>query len=769
MARQPMTLISGTKLGPYEIQGPLGSGGMGEVYRARDARLARTVAIKVLPAHLSADSDAKQRFEREARTISSLNHPHICHLYDIGSQDGTDFLVMEFLEGETLGERLRKGPVPPEQCWKIGMEICEGLEKAHRSGVIHRDLKPANIFLTEEGHAKLLDFGLARSLASVGELANDALTLASEMNLTDPGAAVGTIAYMSPEQARGETLDERSDLFALGVVLYEMTTGFRPFEGSTSALIFDAILNRPPRLVSESNPNLPSAFATLLNRLMAKNSRDRCQSAREALDALGEIERSRHTSSSSKVRAGRRIPSIAVLPFTNLSADPDNQYFSDGLSEELTNALARLQGLQVASRTSASRFRDSGTDIREIGRQLNVEAVVEGSVRRAGKRLRITAQLVNVGDGYQMWSERYDREIADIFEIQDEITAAIVKMIEPTLTGHQSILTRRHSENLQAYELYLKGLRLWEQRSESALRAGLECFRAAVELDPEYALAHAGIADSYSILAVYGYISLNEMRPRALAAVNKAMALDPSLGEVHYSMGMVMLIFGARMSDALPHFRRALEIQPRSSYFHAYLCLALATLHQPVEAAEEAARATELDPLSPFIHGLTALALHVADRQEDAMRNARRALELHPNFVLGLWALLKATAALGRWEESIQTGEKLVAIGRRGATFVGQLAMAYGLAGQHEKALALREELLLRRESGEFSSGALLAVDLGLGDQQATHEDLLAYFEDGGNGFGAAIILGPLFFNRLPIYPASAELMREKGLLTPKR
>ncbi len=764
-----MTLTSGMKLGPYEIQAPLGCGGMGEVYRARDARLARTVAIKVLPAHLSADPDAKQRFEREARTISSLNHPHICHLYDIGSQDGTDFLVMEFLEGETLAERLRKGPVPAEQCWKIGMEICEGLEKAHHSGVIHRDLKPANIFLTDDGHAKLLDFGLARSSTPAAELiANDAQTLGSGVNLTSRGAAVGTVAYMSSEQARGETLDERSDLFALGVVLYEMSSGFRPFEGSTSALIFDAILNRQPHPLSESNPDLPFAFASLLNRLMAKNSRDRCRSAGEALDALREIERARQMSSSGKARAGRRIPSIAVLPFSNLSADPDNQYFSDGLSEELTNALARLQGLQVASRTSASRFRDSGTDIREIGRQLNVEAVVEGSVRRAGKRLRITAQLVNVGDGYQLWSERYDREITDIFEIQDEITAAIVKMLEPTLSGHQSILTRRHSENLQAYELYLKGLRLWEQRGESALRAGLECFRAAVELDPEYALAHAGIADSYSILAVYGYASLKEMRPRALAAVNKAMALDASLGEIHYSMGNAMVIFGARMSYALPHFRRAIEIQPRSAYFHGYLCLALSTLHQPVEAAAEATRATELDPLSPFIHGLTALCFQVADLQEDAMRNARRALELHPNFVLGLWALHKATGALGRWDESIQTAEKLVAISRRGATFVGQLAMAYGLSGQREKALPLREELLLRRESGEFiAPAALLAVDLGLGDQQGTHDDLLAYLDDGGNGFGAAVILGPLFFDLLPTYPASADLMREKGLLTP--
>jgi serine/threonine protein kinase/Tfp pilus assembly protein PilF len=761
-----MALISGTKLGPYEIQSPLGAGGMGEVYRARDSRLSRTVAIKVLPDDLSSSPEAKQRFEREARTISSLNHPHICQLYDIGSQDGTDFLVMEFLEGETLAERLRKGALSVEQCLKIAIEICEALEKAHRSGIVHRDLKPANIFLTQDGHTKLLDFGLARiSSHSPEQIAHDAQTLASELNLTSPGMALGTVAYMSPEQARGEPIDESSDQFSLGVVLYEMCCGRRPFEGSTSALIFDAILNRPPHPLSESNPNLPAGLGTLLNRLMAKNSRDRCPSVRDALDALREIDRNRQTSSSSgKTRAGRRIPSIAVLPFANLSADPENQYFTDGLAEELTNALSRLHGLQVASRTSAFRFRETGADIREIGRQLNVEAVVEGSVRRAGKRLRITAQLVNVADGYQLWSERYDREITDIFEIQDEITAAIVKMLEPTLAGQQSNLTRRHSENVQAYELYLKGQRLWEKRGESNLRTALECFRTAVELDPEYALAHAGIADCYSILAVYGNASLNEMRPRAFAAVHKAMELDPSLSEVHNSTGNATMIFGSRVREALAHFRRALEIQPRSSMFHAYMCLYHAGQNHPDDTAAEAALATELDPLSPFIHGLTGLSLTVAGLHETAIGYARRALELQPNFILGLWSFHKAMTGLGRWDESIPTAEKIVTLVRREATHVGQLAMVYGLSGQHEKAMALRQELLQRKENGEYMPPAsFLAIDVGLADQPAARDDLIAYVEDGGNGFGAAVMLGP-WFHRLAQYPTCTEVWSRLGL-----
>jgi serine/threonine protein kinase/Tfp pilus assembly protein PilF len=761
-----MPLTSGTKLGPYEIQSALGAGGMGEVYRARDTRLSRIVAIKVLPDHLSSSPEAKQRFEREARTISSLNHPHICQLYDVGSQDGTDFLIMEFLEGETLAERLRKDAPSVEQCLKIAIEICEGLEKAHRSGVVHRDLKPANIFITQDGHTKLLDFGLARiSSHSPEQIAHDAQTLASELNLTSPGMALGTVAYMSPEQARGEPIDERSDLFSLGVVLYEMCSGRRPFEGSTSALIFDAILNHHPQPLLESNPNLPAGLGTLLNRLLTKKSRDRCLSVREVLDALREIDRNRQTSTSSgKTRAGRRIPSIAVLPFANLSADPENQYFTDGLAEELTNALSRLHGLQVASRTSAFRFRDTGTDIRELGRQLNVEAVVEGSVRRAGKRLRITAQLVNVADGYQLWSERYDREITDIFEIQDEITAAIVKMIEPTLSGQQSNLTRRHSENVQAYELYLKGQRLWEKRGESNLRTALECFRTSVELDPEYSLAYAGIADCYSILGAYGSASLNDMRPRAMAAIQKAMELDSSLGEVHNSCGNAKMIFGARVREAEAHLRRALEIQPRSSMFHAYMCLFHAGQRRPEETVTEAGRATELDPLSPFIHGLTALSLNVVDRQEDAIRYAQRALELESNFRLGLWSLHKASAMLGRWDEAIASGEKLVTLVRREGLYVGQLGLAYALSGQRAKAMELRQELLLRQENSEYvTPAALLAIDIGLEDEQSACTNLLAYVEDGGNGFGAAIILGPLFY-RLAQYPTCTDVWNRLGL-----
>ncbi len=738
---------------------PLGSGGMGEVYRARDTRLDRTVAIKILPSHLSSNTEAQQRFHREARAISSLNHPHICHLYDVGALNGMNYLVMEFLEGETLASRLARGRIEFEQLLVVALQILDALDKAHRTGLIHRDLKPANIFLTQDGHAKLLDFGLAKNAGPPQNAIRPDSPTVSDAYLTSPGLAVGTIAYMSPEQARGEDLDARSDLFSFGVVLYEMGTGRRAFEGTTSALIFDSILNRQPQSASEVTPAIPPALSSAVLRLMAKNPRDRYQTARDAGEALQEIQRNRHLESSGKSGARHKIPSIAVLPFANLSADHDNDYFSDGLSEDLTTALARLQGLQVASRTSAFRFRGGDTDIREIGRQLNVEAVLEGSVRRSGKRLRITAELINVADGYHLWSERYDREVTDIFEIQDEITAAIVKTLEPTLAGQQSSLPRRHSENIAAYELYLKGRALWNLRSESNVRASIECFRAAIDLDPDYGLAYTGVADAYSILAIYGYISLPEGRPRADAAMKKAVALAPDLTDTHFSLALANASFGSHFKDSEMQLRKAIEIDPQFSMAHAYLGLFL-SITRPEEMGALLRRGIELDPLSPLIHGIAALAFFVAGQQQDATRSAARSLELQPNYVLGLWAKQRATTALERWDEAIETGETLISITRHATIFTGQLAMTYAMAGQQAKALAMRRELLLRRKAGEYITPvSFLAVDVGLGDVENMRADLLEYMDEGGNGWGQGIVTGPVI-KKFIGHPAIADLFR---------
>jgi TolB-like protein len=546
--------------------------------------------------------------------------------------------------------------------------------------------------------------------------------------------------------------------------MYEMATGCRPFTGSTSALIFDSILNRQPQPVHEISPALPAAFGSMLNRLMAKSPQERYRSVGELSEALREVQRTEQMAAARKTEAQRKIPSIAVLPFANLSADPDNQYFSDGLSEDLITALARLKGLQVASRASAFRFRGGSADIREVGRQLNVEAVLDGSVRRSGQRLRITAELVNVADGYHLWSERYDREITDIFEIQDEITAAIVQKLEPTLAGKQATLTRRHSENVQAYDLYLKGRRLWEQRSESSLRAGLECFRAAIDLDPEYALAHAGVADSFSILGAYGVISPLEGRPKAEAAVKRALELDPGLAEPHFSMAL-MTCFTGDFLGAERYFRRALEIQPQSSGTLAYLGLYLAMRRRFDEARESVRKAVELDPFSPFAQGVTSMTLVICRAYEEALEHGSRALELQPNFVLGLWASVNANCALERWEQSIEAGEKVVSVTRRSAIFMGQLGRVYAMAGQKEKAVALEREARQRAEAGEYiNPGCFLDIHTGLNDLESAYKDLLAFRKDGGNGFGFGITIAPVL-HRLAADSRCAEILREMELL----
>jgi TolB-like protein len=456
----------------------------------------------------------------------------------------------------------------------------------------------------------------------------------------------------------------------------------------------------------------------------------------------------------------RAIASIAVLAFANLGGDVDTHYFSDGLAEDLISAFSRLKGLKVASRTSAFRFRDRTVDIREVGRELNVEAVLEGSVRRLADRVRITVQLVNVADGYQLWSERFDREFKDILAIQDEITAAIVRALAPSLAHQQSALSRRNSQNVRSYDLYLKGRHFWHQRAEGSMRAGLECFRAAVDLDPEYAVAHCGVADSLSILAAHGYMSIKEARSRAETAVTRALTLDRTLAETHFSAGLATSVFGRRLSDAEAHFRRGLEIEPQTSVLYAFLSLTLATQHHFVQAIQCGRKAIELDPQSPFVQGVSALALQCSRVHEEALAASARALELQPNFVHGLWSRNMASCALGRWAEAIDAGEALVAVSRRSSVFLGQLALTYGMSGRQEQARALRDEVLQRAQTGEYiGPSSLLAMHVGLNELDRAQADLLAYLEDGGNGWHLEISMGP-FLDRLADQPGFAELFR---------
>jgi len=531
---------------------------------------------------------------------------------------------------------------------------------------------------------------------------------------------------MSPEQVRGEALDSRSDLFALGIVLYEMATGNLPFQGSTTGLIFSEILNHSPLTPRDKQPDLPQALNQIILKALEKNAELRYQSAKEILTDLKRLKRELDSDSrlTSATTRSEELASIAVLPFLNMSADPENEYFSDGLSEDLVNALSQLPELKVASRTSAFRFRGSHLDVRQIGQQLGVGTILEGSVRRAGSRLRITAQLVSADNGYQLWSERYDRQMADVFDIQDEIVASIVDALVPTLLGEASPAVLPSTKNLEAYELYLKGRHYWHQRSPATLRVAIQCFEETIKLDPGYALPYAGLADCYGILRVYGWISADEGRPPAHAAMIQALKLAPSLWEANFSRAFFKFYFERDWREAGPYFEKAIAVNPRSSLAEAYYGVFLATGWDGDNAVAHTSRALELDPLSPFIHGLAAATLHSLGRFEDAERAAQQALELQADYMLGLWIRGLALCGLERNEEAIEVLERTATLSRA-PIFVGVLGLGYARAGRADDANRLLDELDDRASRGEYvPEFSRLAIHVGQGDVVAMRRTL---------------------------------------------
>lgn len=717
-----MTLASGSRLGPYEIVAPLGAGGMGQVYRAKDPRLGRDVAIKVVTKAHSSDADHLRRFEVEARAVAALSHPNVLAIFDIGLGE-VPFLVTELLDGETLRGAISRGPFSTRRTIDIGLQIVAGLGAAHARGIVHRDLKPENIFITSEGRVKILDFGLAKKVVPI-ENSEHSPTLTH----TTPGAVMGTVGYMAPEQVRGYHSDHRADIFATGAVLFEMLTGQRAFRGQTFADRLAAVLHDPPsELVF--GPDTPPALAATVRRCLEKDANNRFSSAQELGRALESI---------SEIGAQVAVPparpdqaSIAVLPFANLSADADNQYFSDGLTEELINALARLHGLRVTSRTSSFRYRGGDVDVRQIGRDLGVGAILEGSVRRAGERLRITAQLVNVESGYQIWSERYDRQMTDVFDIQDEIVTSIVDTLAPALLPAAKDAVKRSTENLEAYQLYLKGRYFWNQRSPAVVGTAIRCFEDAIALDPRYALAYAGLADCYSILRVYGWTPTEHSRPRALEAVTKAIELGPDLPEAHLSKALYTFHFEKHWRQARQHFLDALSSPPPVATTAAYFALFLAAAYEFAEARKRIVVAVDLDPHSAMVHFLAAGAECLMADWVAAERSANRALELQPEMLGARWPQMTALAATGRFDQAIELGERVIARSR-GPIYIGALAMVYGSAGRLADARRLSQELDERQGRGEYIVPvARLSVHLGLRDTSAVRAALEACVDGG--------------------------------------
>ncbi len=647
----------GQTISHYRILEKIGEGGMGVVYKAEDTRLHRQVALKFLPEEISSSRQVLMRFEREAQAASALNHPHICTIHDIDQADGQTFIALELLEGQTLKQRIASGSFKTAELLDVAIQITDALNAAHSKSIIHRDIKPANIFITQSGQAKILDFGLAK-FSSVRQESADT-TLSAEETLTIPGSAVGTIAYMSPEQARGEELDARSDLFSFGAVLYEMATGRRAFAGSASAIVFNEILSKTPTAPIDLNPVLPNQLDQIINKALEKDRNLRYQSAYDLGADLRRLKRDRDSGYKVPARQSARIPSLAVLPFANMSGDKEQEYFSDGLAEEIINALTKLSGLKVAARTSSFFFRGKEGDIREIGAKLNVENVLEGSVRKAGNRIRITAQLISIADGYHLWSERYDHEMTDIFAIQDEISSAIVDNLKVTLkVGEKTALRRRSTDDPEAYNLYLKGLYFVARPSPKAYGKAMDFFRAAIDKDPNFALAYAGMANVFSSLGILNLAPPTEMWPKAKAALKKSLSLNKDLAEAHAIAAGLAFWYEWDWEAADQSFDRVLTLNPGDAFSHGTRGWFLLNRRRFDEAIQEVKRALELDPLMPLYYAWSVGLHWSVGRQDEALQEFAKALEIEPNFGLAYFHAGMAHFLKGQLDEAEETWEK---------------------------------------------------------------------------------------------------------------
>ena len=742
----------GTTLGHYRITDKLGEGGMGVVYLAHDERLDRDVAVKVLHAHIDQDADRLARFEREAKAVAKLDHPNILAIHDFGTDQGVTYAVTELLEGKNLRQSIPASGMPWQKVVETGAAIADGLAAAHSKGIVHRDLKPENVFVTSDGRVKVLDFGLAQVKEPVEEEAATA-TLTPAGTLA--GTIMGTMGYMSPEQLRGEPADARSDIFALGCVLYEMLSGQTAFLCNSTAETSAAILMEEPPPLPTSGVGVPVQIERIARRCLEKSPEARFQSARDLAFALQQLISTQvpaPTPRGQQEAEADAKPSIAVLPFGNLSADPEQEYFCDGMAEEIINALAHLDGLRVVARTSSFAFKDKHQDIRKIGDALDVQTLLEGSVRKAGDRLRITAQLINVADGYHLWSERFDRMLEDVFTIQDEISMAIVdKLKVELLGGEREGILKKYTDNLDAYNAYLKGLNQWNRLTADGYEQSLQCYQEAIRLDDEFAPAYAQLAIWHLSQAFWGTLSPVDALPVAIEMAERALAIDDTISEAHGFIGVVHAFFERDQQAGELSLRRAVELGPNIAVNYSNLAALLTAQGRYDEAIEAAKTSMALDPLSPTTNAWACWWIGLGGRLETAIGELEKFVALDPNHWLPHHVFGDLYSRAGRLDEAIAASSRAVALSGGNSIAVTQLSYLSYLVGAIEQANEHLEKLKKRSQEAYVPPTFFSWIHRARGERA----DALRWMEE------AARIKDPwLAFFRVmePLFPADPSI-----------
>ncbi|MHC1769286.1 MAG: protein kinase [Verrucomicrobiia bacterium] len=737
--------------GNYRILGVLGRGGMGVVFKAEDLKLKRPVALKLLRVELSHSTEARERFLREAQVAAALDHPNICTIYEVGEQDGQAYIAMAYVDGKSLKGEIARAPLQIDETLRIAIQVAEGLEEAHRHRIVHRDIKPANVMLTAKGQAKIMDFGLAHE--------------GSAADRTRTGVVMGTVAYMSPEQALGRKVDPRTDIWSFGCLLYEMLAGRSPFQGGHEQVFFQAIVHGDPEPIAALRRDVPAGLAHVIAKCLKKDRRDRYPNAHALIKGLKSVDLGDLAAAPATV-VREKPPSIAVLPFTDMSLEKDQDYFGEGIAEELINALAHLQGVRVVARTSAFALKGMKLDIREIGRKLNVRTVLEGSIRKAGDRLRVTAQLINVEDGFHLWSQRYDMEMHDVFAIQDEITAAIVENLKvKLLAGETAALRKRPTEDPEAYNLYLKGLYFYARPSPESYEKALACYSAAVDKDPSFALAYAEIANVFGSLGILNLAPATEIWPKAKAAVEKALKLDPDLADAHSVAAALAFWYEWDWEAAGRSFERVLSLNPGDAVAHGQHGFFCVNRRKFDEAVREMKTCLELDPLMPFFYAWSACVYWSAGRFDECLREYPRVLEIAPHFGLAHFHAGMAYTLKGLLDEAIETLEKGLRLSVPPGWTEGALGHIYLKKGDRAKAELILEGMIDSRKRMTNTSAVSIAYLAGeLGNLDLAFDYLDKAYEERESVLVFVHIYAPMFSPAVAADPRFKDLLAKMNL-----